>query len=196
MCGDTFEAFRDGRGRQLLLISDGMGTGGRAAVDAAMASGLFSKLIKAGLGFDAALRIVNSALLAKSEDESFATLDLACFDFYSGQCAICKAGAAASFLRRAGKAEMLECASMPTGILREAHFSDFQTRLQPGDLILLVSDGALDAGTGWILEELNRFEGTNAQSLTDLISEEAARRRTDGHEDDITVVAGIVAKNI
>ena len=85
---------------------------------------------------------------------------------------------------------------MPTGILREAHFSDFQTRLQPGDLILLVSDGALDAGTGWILEELNRFEGTNAQSLTDLISEEAARRRTDGHEDDITVVAGIVAKNI
>lgn len=196
LCGDTFEAFRDGRGRQLLLISDGMGTGGRAAVDAAMASGLFSKLVKAGLGFDAALRIVNSALLAKSEDESFATLDLACFDFYSGQCAICKAGAAASFLRRAGKAEVLECASMPTGILREAHFSDFQTRLQPGDLILLVSDGALDAGTGWILEELNRFEGTNAQSLTDLISEEAARRRTDGHEDDITVVAGIVAKNI
>ena len=63
-----------------------MGTGGRAAVDAAMASGLFSKLVKSGLGFDTALRIVNSALLAKSEEESFATLDLACFDFYTGAC--------------------------------------------------------------------------------------------------------------
>lgn len=196
LCGDTFETFRDGRGRQLLLISDGMGTGGRAAVDAAMASGLFSKLIKAGLGFDAALRIVNSALLAKSEDESFATLDLACFDFYTGRCAVCKAGAAASFLRRGGKAEALERASIPAGILREARFSDFQTRLQPGDAVLLVSDGALGAGEGWILEELERFEGSNAQALADLISEEAARRRTDGHEDDITAVAGIVSKNI
>lgn len=195
LCGDTFETFRDGRGRQLLLISDGMGTGGRAAVDAAMASGLFSKLVKAGLGFDTALRIVNSALLAKSEDESFATLDLACFDCYAGQCTVCKAGAAASFLRRAGKAEAMECASMPTGILREARFSDFQTKLQPGDVILLVSDGALGAGTGWILEELEHFDGSNAQALADLISEEAARRRTDGHADDITAVAGIVGKN-
>lgn len=195
LCGDTFEIFRDGRGRQLLLISDGMGTGGRAAVDAAMASGLFSKLIKAGLGFDTALRIVNSALLAKSEEESFATLDLTCFDFYSGECVVCKAGAAASFLRRAGKAELLERASMPAGILREAHFSDFRTKLQPGDLILLVSDGALGAGTGWILEELEHFEGADAQTLSDRISEEAARRRTDGHEDDITVVAGIAANN-
>ena len=194
LCGDTFETFRDGRGRQILLISDGMGTGGRAAVDAAMASGLFSKLIKSGLGFDTALRVVNSALLAKSEEESFATLDLACFDFYTGECAVCKAGAAASFLRRAGKAELLERASMPAGILREARFSDFRTKLQPGDLILLVSDGALGAGTGWILEELERFEG-GAQALADRVSEEAARRRTDGHADDITVVAGIAAKN-
>lgn len=163
-------------------------------MDAAMASGLFSKLIKSGLGFDTALRVVNSALLAKSEEESFATLDLACFDFYTGECAVCKAGAAASFLRRAGKAELLERASMPAGILREARFSDFRTKLQPGDLILLVSDGALGAGTGWILEELERFEG-GAQALADRVSEEAARRRTDGHADDITVVAGIAAKN-
>ena len=72
--------------------------------------------------------------------------------------------------------------------------SDFRTKLQPGDLILLVSDGALGAGTGWILEELERFEG-GAQALADRVSEEAARRRTDGHADDITVVAGIAAKN-
>ena len=195
LCGDTFETFRDGRGRQILLISDGMGTGGRAAVDAAMASGLFSKLVKSGLGFDTALRIVNSALLAKSEEESFATLDLACFDFYTGACTVCKAGAAASFLRRAGKAELLERASMPAGILREARFSNFQTKLQPGDLILLVSDGALGAGTGWILEELEQFEGSGAQALADRISEEAARKRTDGHADDITVVVGVAAKN-
>ncbi len=195
LCGDTFEVFRDGRGRQLLLISDGMGTGGRAAVDAAMASGLFSKLIKAGLSFDAALRIANTALLAKAEEESFATLDFASLDFYTGECTICKAGAAASFLRRGGKVEVLERASMPIGILKETHFSDFRARLQPGDWVLLVSDGALGAGTGWIQAELEAFEGTDAQSLAGRIAEEAARRRKDGHEDDITVLAGVIVEN-
>lgn len=195
LCGDTFEVFRDGRGRQLLLISDGMGTGGRAAVDAAMASGLFSKLVKAGLSFGTALRMVNAALLAKAEEESFATLDLASLDFYTGGCTICKAGAAASFLRRGGKTEVMERASMPIGILKETRFSDFRTRLQPGDWILLVSDGALGAGTGWIQAELQAFEGTDAQSLADRIAEEAARRRKDGHEDDITVLAGVVVEN-
>lgn len=59
----------------------------------------------------------------------------------------------------------------------------------------MVSDGALGAGTGWILEELEQFEGSGAQALADRISEEAARKRTDGHADDITVVVGVAAKN-
>ena len=38
LCGDSWEAFQDGSGRQHLVISDGMGTGGRAAVDGTMAT--------------------------------------------------------------------------------------------------------------------------------------------------------------
>ncbi len=57
-----------------MLISDGMGCGGRAAVDGAMASNLMSKLLKAGFGIDCSLKIVNSAMLFKSTDESLATL--------------------------------------------------------------------------------------------------------------------------
>ena len=119
LCGDTFETFRDGRGRQILLISDGMGDGWAGRRGCRDGERPVFKACKIGLGFDTALRIVNSALLAKSEEESFATLDLACFDFYTGACTVCKAGAAASFLRRAGKAELLERASMPAGILRK-----------------------------------------------------------------------------
>ena len=80
LCGDHYDVFADGRGRMVVIISDGMGTGGRAAVDGAMAAGIMGKLIKAGLGFDCALRIVNSALVVKSGDESLATLDVATVD--------------------------------------------------------------------------------------------------------------------
>ncbi|MFR1214328.1 MAG: hypothetical protein ACLSCV_06055 [Acutalibacteraceae bacterium] len=46
-----------------------MGTGGRAAVDGAMASNIMGNLVKAGLGFDCALKIVNSAMQVKSGEE-------------------------------------------------------------------------------------------------------------------------------
>ena len=45
-------------------------------------------------------------------------------------------------------------------------------------------------------EELEQFEGSGAQALADRISEEAARKRTDGHADDITVVVGSRQKSI
>ena len=59
-----------------MILSDGMGTGPRAALDSAMASGLMARLVKAGFGFQSALRLVNSSLLLKSRDESLATLDI------------------------------------------------------------------------------------------------------------------------
>ena len=72
LCGDHCTYFNDGLGRMVMIVSDGMGSGGRAAVDSAMAGGA-AKLAKAGISFDCALRIVNSALLVKSGDESLAT---------------------------------------------------------------------------------------------------------------------------
>lgn len=42
LCGDTVKVARDGRGHQILIISDGMGRGSRAALDGAMGAGLLS----------------------------------------------------------------------------------------------------------------------------------------------------------
>ena len=43
LCGDSYDCFTDGKGRFVAIISDGMGTGGRAAVDGAMASNIMGK---------------------------------------------------------------------------------------------------------------------------------------------------------
>ena len=47
-----YKYFYDGKGHFIMILSDGMGTGGRAAVDGAMASGLMARLLKAGFGYD------------------------------------------------------------------------------------------------------------------------------------------------
>lgn len=189
LCGDHYDVFADGRGRMVVIISDGMGTGGRAAVDGAMAAGIMGKLIKAGLGFDCALRIVNSALVVKSGDESLATLDVATVDLFSGQAEFRKAGAPLTLMRRRGRVVRVDAPSLPAGILSEIHFSTESAQLEEGDWLLLVSDGAVAAGDDWLCDLLGDYEGEDAQKLAELVIKEARERRRDGHDDDITAVA-------
>ena len=83
--GDSYSCFYDGKGRYIMLLSDGMGNGSRAAVDGALATNILTRLIKAGFGWDCALKILNSSMLFKSTDESLATIDAVCIDLFTGR---------------------------------------------------------------------------------------------------------------
>lgn len=188
MCGDSAEIFQDGRGHSIMLLSDGMGTGGRAAVDSAMVCGLMQRLIKAGFGYDSALRIVNSAMLLKSTEESMATLDVCSIDLFTGRTELYKAGACPTIVLRNGRTGVAECASLPAGILRDVTFDTASLRLSKGDIAVIFSDGVSSEGTDWICSEIRAWSGTgNAQQLAEHLAAAAGRRRSDGHGDDITV---------
>ncbi len=195
-CGDTCKFFTDGRGRFVVIISDGMGSGGRAAVDSAMTAGLAERLIKAGFGYDCTLRLVNSAMLFKSSDESLATLDISCFDLHTGRLELNKAGAAPTLVRRNGRTGRAECRSLPTGILHEVGFDKAAVTLKDDDILVMVSDGACTDGTDWICAEIESWQGGGAKQLSEKIATAARRRRHDGHDDDITVFAAIVEKAV
>ncbi len=196
MCGDAFKYFLDGRGRFVMVLSDGMGTGGRAAVDGAMASGLMSRLIKAGFGFDCSLRILNSSMLFKSTDESLATVDISSIDLYTGQTELYKAGAAPTIIRRSGKTGKAESTSLPAGILREIGFDKAAVKCKAGDIIVMMSDGATGSGTDWLRAEIEAWQDGTAQELAERLCECAKRRRNDNHEDDITVMTAILNKAV
>ncbi len=190
VCGDYYRSFCDENGRYIVILSDGMGTGSRAAIDSAMTAELFSRLIRAGLGFDCALSISNSAMLVKSTDESLATLDIVCVDRYTGRTEFMKAGAAATFVRHRGNVAQLERASLPVGILRDVKFSKAEASLEKGDIILMVSDGVLGENSGWIQQELKLWENSDSpQSLAEFIVESACERKLSKHRDDMTAVA-------
>jgi stage II sporulation protein E len=194
--GDAYSTFSDGKGRSFMILSDGMGSGGRAAVDGAMASGLMTRLIKAGFGYDCSLSILNSAMLFKSTDESLATVDVACIDLFSGRCEMLKAGAAPTIVRRSGKCGVAKSTSLPAGILRDVGFDKATVKLRAGDIIVLMSDGATGEGTDWICAELESFGDNTASWLAEHLAQAAKRRRTDGHSDDITVMVGLVEKAV
>lgn len=196
LCGDTCKYFFDGRGRLIVIVSDGMGSGGRAAVDSAMTAGLAERLLKAGFGYDCTLRLVNSAMLFKSTDESLATLDISCIDLFSGKTELLKAGAAPTLVRRNGRTGRAECKTLPAGILNEVGFDRATVTLKEDDILVMMSDGVSTEGTDWICAELEAYKGGGAKQLSEMIATAARRRRKDGHDDDITVFAAILEKAV
>lgn len=196
MCGDAYKYFNDGKGHFIMILSDGMGTGGRAAVDGAMASGLMSRLIKAGFGYNCSLKILNSSMLFKSTDESLATVDIASIDLYTGITELYKAGAAPTIVRRSGKTGKAESTSLPVGILREIGFDKAAVKCKVGDIVVLMSDGATSEGTDWIRAEIEAWRDGSANDLAEHLCSCAKRRRAEKREDDITVMCAILNKAI
>ena len=172
-----------------MLLCDGMGTGKAAAVDGRMAAKLTAQLLRAGFAAESAARLVNVALGMKCADqESGATLDLLTVDLYTGRAGLFKAGAAPSFLVREGTARVLEAPSLPMGVSdsvvgRSAAFS-----LAEGDMVVLVSDGALCDGSDWLVEQLQLCArlGHAPDQVAKAVADSAVRR-SGARQDDITV---------
>ncbi|MBQ9861583.1 MAG: SpoIIE family protein phosphatase [Clostridia bacterium] len=196
LCGDAYEIFRDSDGSQLLILSDGMGSGGRAAVDSAMAAGLAVRLLKAGFGYESVLKMINTALMAKSEDESLATLDIVDINLFSGNVCLLKAGAGASLLYSKGRVSRIEESSLPLGILRELTFARTHDRLVEGDILITMSDGVSNEGLSWVEDIIKTFAPDNDTDLSELAETIAhtARERQGAEEDDITVLVAQLRK--
>ena len=187
-CGDSYTGFYDGQGHYIAVLSDGMGTGGRAAVDGVMTSTMAETLIKAGVGFDTALRLINTALMAKSSDESLATLDIVSIDLFTGKTEFRKAGASGSFIKRGRRVDYYEEISLPVGIMNGSSFASFDHNLKENDMIVMVSDGATAGGIDFIKEIIASFEEDDPALLAKEIVKEANKMRSDGHEDDVTAI--------
>ena len=195
LCGDCLNYFGDGSGRIAAILSDGMGSGGRAAVDSNMAVSIMTKLCKAGLSYDCSLAVVNSSLMIKSEDESLATLDMVSFNRFTGKARLLKAGACATYIKKNSKLIKKDMPSLPLGILNEARFIKEDITLTEDDWIVMVSDGALIGSPDWLEKLIMTWRESSAEELAAHIVDEAAKRRKNDHDDDITAIAMKVVVN-
>ena len=154
-----------------------------------MTTGIISQLSKAGLGFNASLKIVNSALLAKSGEESLATLDITCVDMFSGKTEFLKAGASSTYVRKKNRVIKVTSPSLPVGILTNVEFSTSDMVLNEGDWILMVSDGAIANGDKWIESEFIEYNGDSTEDFANHIVDMAVKNKFNDYDDDITAVA-------
>lgn len=192
LCGDSCRVIDQSDNRAIMLLCDGMGVGGPAAVDATMTVSLIERLLTSGAEFAPALKLANAALLSGGGDERLCTVDTAIFDLVSGRLELFKAGAAPTYICRDRRCSVFETQSLPAGILGGAQAQRITASLAEGDLIVMLSDGLLEDGGEWLPSQITALcEQTPAEICEGLI-ETARLRRITHHEDDMTVIAAKV----
>jgi len=193
--GDNFAVLTGNHGQVVLGLSDGMGTGPEAGEESRIVIELLEQFLGAGFSAEAAVRMINSAMVLKRGMERFSTLDICGINLYNGKCEFMKAGAAATFIRRSGWVETITSESLPVGILREADIECTRRTLEHGDMIIMMSDGIIDAlppdEAGEIIKCLIlRTETENPAEFSRCLLDEVLEF-TDGiPRDDMTVLAG------
>jgi len=196
ICGDSGSTVLLNEGKQLLLISDGMGTGMKAAKESETAIRILSKLLEAGFNQETAIDTVNTVLMLRGQEESFVTLDICVVDLYSGNAEFVKTGGAPSFIKRGRRVKVVKSDSLPVGMLQKVEKESIVEDLQVGDLVVMASDGLMDAecrtDIQWLLSLLSQAEINEAQPLAEYLLSKAVAVSGGRLKDDITILVAKV----
>lgn len=142
--GDNFSILELENGNFLMGLSDGMGSGSTACKESEMVLDLLEKFLEVGFSVETAIRMMNSAMVMKGEEELFSTVDLCNINLYNGAASFFKIGAAASFLKRGNEVTCFSSASLPLGAESNPEIERREVRLKNGDLVVMVTDGVLE----------------------------------------------------
>lgn len=167
--GDAGTYFKRHDGKLYLLLCDGMGSGPEANRESTLAVRLLEQLLQAGVEARRALTTLSSALALRGEETGgFTTVDLLQLDLFTGEGELYKLGAAPTYIKKGGSVQRLSGKSLPAGLAEgePSALDQFSLRLNPGDCVLMVSDGVCSGlEDGWLREELNRFDGASPKDL-------------------------------
>ena len=200
VCGDNYAMFYAGE-KRILCISDGMGNGLKAFQESDAVISLIRAFLEAGYDKEAMIRAINTLLMMR-EEETFATLDLCLMDMVTGKAEFIKAGAASSYILRKGAVREINGPSLPVGILREMRPAIESCILEPGDVIVMVSDGVADvmgpvlpqwlSAQRYPVEDLSCALLDQAQKTADNAGMEISDKSYAMDRDDMTVLAILI----
>lgn len=200
VCGDNFTVATLKEGKELIVLSDGMGVGERACGESKAAVQLLENLLNSGFDEETAIKTINSVLQLRSGQESFATLDMAIIDLYTAEVNFIKIGSAPTFVKRGRKVGTITSNSLPVGILDSVEVASEKRALYPRDLVVMVSDGVWEVSREadnyrWIEDLLSAIEETDPQTAAEMILNRALAMCRGKPNDDMTVVCSYIDIN-
>lgn len=198
--GDTSVQTKLEDGKYLLAISDGMGSGRKAKKSSKVVISMLENLITSGFDKDTSLKLINSTLNLSSDEDMYATLDMAVLDLYSQNLEFIKNGACPTYVKSRREVQILKSVSLPTGIINDIDLVVYEKDLKDGDIIVMCSDGIIESCTEytnkalWLKFLLEEIQTDDVQKIADIILKEAVDNNYGLPKDDMTVMVAKVTQ--
>jgi len=180
--GDFYKVVEREGGREIvLLLADVSGKGIGAALLTGSLEALSAGAIATGAPPEEVCATTSGLLFERTPPEKYSTLFLALLDPGSGGIRYCNAGHNPGLLiRRDGGSQWLPSTGPPVGLLPEAVFEAAHASIEPGDTLVLYTDGITEAENGQSVEYgtdrlealCRRLRGARAGDLAMAIEED------------------------
>lgn len=192
ICGDSVLYGKISGGKYMLVLSDGMGSGKKAAEQSLAAAELFKQFSNAGFNKNTSVEMINSTLMLK-RNETFATLDAVIIDLFTSKAEFIKAAANTTYIKTGNRIEKITSDTLPLGIIDGIKPSICEYHAKNEDIIIMISDGVHNATDNWFEPYILNMHEDEPNMIAKLLTDEARRRKN--QDDDMTVAVLKITRN-
>ncbi len=193
--GDYFDVLPIDDQRLAVVIADVSGHGLPTGLRMAMLKAALTLLVERGSPPGEILHELDRMVRSARDPRCFVTLTIALLDVRSGTLDLTNAGHPPTYLVRRGTVEEIALAGPPLGVLGNSYGRSV-LRLEPGDIVVWLSDGLIEAADGagepFGYERVRQAlagDATSAQEVRDRLLARVAAHSRGPAEDDRTLLA-------
>jgi phosphoserine phosphatase RsbU/P len=143
--GDLYDFLEYGTNRTAIVLGDVSGKAAPAALFAALVSGIMRAAAAQQPEPAEMLKLLNDALQERKLESQYVTMLFALWNDENQTLQVANSGAVQPVFCRAGESLPVKAEGFPLGMFPDVTYEEFNVATQPGDAIVFVSDGILDA---------------------------------------------------
>jgi phosphoserine phosphatase RsbU/P len=185
VCSDYYDVVQTKADKAILVLGDAAGKGVAAGIVLVMIRSILHLITASTKDSATLLQWVNRGITGKVDSDHYATLCIAAVDASSGVAEIANAGHQSAIICRAsdGALASVEAKSVPIGVERGTAYSASRVALGEGDVLVLYSDGIVEAMNAQGKQYGHKNLGAAIKRLHGLSAEEIAGRLKEDIED-------------
>jgi len=182
VCSDYYDVIRTKPDKAVAVVGDAAGKGVSAGIVLVMIRSILHLITASTKDAATLLQWVNRGITGKVDSDNYATLALAAVDSESGGVEIANAGHQPAVLCRGsdGRLEEVESKSVPIGVERRTVYASSGVSLLAGDVLVLYTDGVVEAmnaqgkqyGMRNLGQAIQRARGLDPQAIAEAIRDD------------------------
>jgi sigma-B regulation protein RsbU (phosphoserine phosphatase) len=143
--GDLYDFIEYGPNQTAIVMGDVSGKAAPAALFAALVSGIMRSAASQTPSPAGMLALLNDALQERRLDSQYVVMLFALWNDENITLQLANSGAVQPLFCRSGESVPIRAEGFPLGLFPNVTYEEFNVATQPGDIIVFVSDGILDA---------------------------------------------------